>query len=163
MLAAGARASALRINIGGSPAMFSTVLHELAGRNSMAMIQRVLAMGVLDVDMRTGPARFKWTPLHEAASYDAHGAVGALLATGASLAATDTRGLDALEVAIDSSSPKAARLLVEATPLTGRARYNRAAVTAVVHRHRVATAAPSDAAMAATLAAAQAVAALFAA
>jgi len=52
--------------------------------------------------------------------------------------------------------------LLEATPSAGHARYKRAALTVVVRCHRVAAAAPSDAAAAATLAAAQAVAALFA-
>ena len=64
---------------------------------------------------------------------------------------------------IGISNPKAARLLVEATPPAGRARYKRTAVTAVVARHRAAAAVPSDAAAAAKLAAARAVAALFAA
>jgi len=163
LLAAGARASALRVNVGDSPAMFMTVLHQLAAKNDVAMIERVLATGVLEVDVRAGPGCGKRTPLQHAASHDAHRAVGALLAAGASLAATDTEGLDALGLAIDLSSPKAARLLVEATSPAGRARYKRAAVTAVVHHHRAAAAAPSDAAAAAKLAAAQAVAALFAA
>jgi len=150
LLAAGAQTRALRENTGESQAKFMTVLHHLA-------------TGVLEVDVRAGPARFKRTPLHTAAAHDASRAVGALLAAGASLAFTDTQGKDALGLAIGFSSAKAARLLVEATPLANRARYKRAAVTAVVARHRAAAAVPSDAAAAAKLAAAQAVAALFAA
>jgi len=65
-------------------------------------------------------------------------------------------------VAIACSSLRAARLLVEATPPAGRARYKRAAAAAVVCCHRTATATPRDAGVAAKLTAAQAVAALFA-
>ena len=65
-------------------------------------------------------------------------------------------------MAIACCSPKAARLLVEATPPSSRGRYKRAAVTVVVRCHCAATAAPGDAGAAAKLAAAQAVAALFA-
>jgi len=155
LLAAGARASALRVNTGVSPAKYWTVLHDLAENNSAAMIQRVLATGVLDVDARAGPANYERTPLHTAAIHDASRAVGALLAAGASLAATDTKGFDVLELAINFSSPKAARLLMETTPPAGRGRYKRAAVTAVVDRHRAVTAAAAD------LATAQAVSALF--
>ena len=53
---------------------------------------RVVATGVLHVDVRTGPASYKRTPLHCAATCDASRAVGALLAAGASLAATDAEG-----------------------------------------------------------------------
>jgi len=164
LLAAGARASALHVKIGDSQAFYETALHFLAAKNHVAMIERVLATGVLEVDVRAGPARFKRTPLHTAAEHDASRAVGVLLAAGASLAATDTDGgRDALGLAITFSSLKVARLLVEATPPAGRARYKRAAVTAMVRCHRAATAAPLNAAAAAMLAAAQAVAALFAA
>jgi len=162
LLAAGARASALRVNVNKSSAKYWTVLHSLAAKNYAAMIQRVLATGVLDVDVRAGKAFNKRTPLHEAASHDAPRAVSALLAAGASLAATDADGLVALELAIAFSSLKVARLLVDATPPAGRARYKRAAVTVVVRCHRAASAAPCDAGAAAKLAAAQAVAALFA-
>jgi len=166
LLAAGARASALRVNVvnvGDAPAQHFTVLHQLAATNNAAMIERVLATGVLAVDVRAGPGRFKWTPLHYAASYDASRAVGVLLAAGASLAATDTHGFDALLLAIASSSPKVARLLVEATPPARRARYKRAVVQRLAFHRHAAAAAPLDAAAAAKLAAAQAVAALFAA
>jgi len=112
--------------------------------------------------VRTGPALFKLTPLHCAASKNAHDAVGVLLAAGASLAATDADGDDALEVAVSCSSLKAARLLVEATPPADRARYKRSAVAAVEDCERAAAAAPGDAGVAAKLAAARAVAALFA-
>ena len=59
LLAAGARTSALRVNINSSPAELTTALHVVAGKNNAAMIQCVLATGVLDVDVRAGPAHFK--------------------------------------------------------------------------------------------------------
>ena len=162
LLAAGALASALRANVsGGSLAAYSTVLHQLAAKNNAAMLQRVLATGALDVDVRAGPANAKQTPLHVAASRDACRAVAALLAAGATLAATDTQGSDALGLAIATSSAKAARALLEATPPAHRTRYQRAAAARVADRRRAAAAAPFDSATAATRVAAQAVAALF--
>ena len=127
------------------------------------MIQRVLVTGVLAVDVRAEPAHMKRTPLQWGTAFDVSRAVGALLAAGASLAATGTWGYDALGLAIHFSSPKAARLLEDATPPKGRARYKRAAVTAVVRCRSAAAAAPGNADVAATLADAQAVAAQFAA
>jgi hypothetical protein len=59
LLAAGARTSALRVNINSSPAELTTALHVVAGKNNAAMIQCVLATGVLAVDVRAGPAHFK--------------------------------------------------------------------------------------------------------
>jgi len=137
------------------------LLHQLAGQNNAAMLECVLATGVLEVGVRAGPRNYKRTPLHYAALHDAPRAVSALLAAGASLSATDANGEDALVVAISFSSTKAARVLLEATPPMGRARYMRPTFNVVVNRHRAAAAAPSDAAAAAQLAAAHAVAALF--
>ena len=165
LLAAGARASALRVNTGPDAAGFATVLHELAAKdNNAALITRVLATGVLDVDVRAGSADgyMRRTPLHVAATHDAPLAVSALLAGGASLTATDARGMNALQLAIAQSSAKAARPLVEATPRAARPRYAREAAAAVAACVRDAAARPGDAAAAAKLAAARAIAALLA-
>ena len=127
LLAAGAKVSSLRVNTGTDAAHFETVLHQVAAKNDAALIARVLATGVLDVDMRAGPAAglMRRTPLHMAAGHDAPLAVSALLAAGASLTATDACGLNALQLAIAVSSAKAARPLVEATPRAARPRYAR--------------------------------------
>ena len=161
LLAAGASASALRINMGVSPADYMTVLHSLATENSATMLKRVLATGVLDLDVRAGPDRYNWTPLHEAASCDAARAVAALLAASASLATTDSDGDDALQLAIHFSSHKAARLLLEATSPAGRSRYKRAAIQRLADCRSAAKRRPRHAGAAAKLAAARAVAALF--
>jgi ankyrin repeat protein len=162
LLAAGARASSLRVNVGPDAAHSTTVLHELAANNNAALIPRVLATGALDVDVRAGPALERCTPLYLAAMYNAQLAVSALLAGGASLTATDANGMNALQVAINQSSAKAARPLVEATPRAARPRYAREAAAAVAGRTRDAAARPGDAAAAAALAAARAIAALLA-
>jgi hypothetical protein len=160
----GARVSVLRVNTGPDAARFATVLHHVAGKNFAAIIPRVLATGVLDVDVRAGPAAGceRCTPLHMAAMHDAPLAVSALLAGGASLSATDARSYNALQLAISCSSAKAARPLVEATPRAARARYQREAAAVVAERVRDAAARPGDAAAAAKLAAARAIAALLA-
>jgi ankyrin repeat protein len=162
LLAAGARASSLRVNTGSDAAHFETVLHQLAFKNNAGLIARVLATGLLDVDVRAGPDCMRDTPLHVAAGNDAPLAVSALLAGGASLTATDARSLNALQLAIALSCAKAARPLVEATPRADRVRYQREAAHAVAGRVREATARPGDAAAAAKLAAARAITALLA-
>jgi len=131
LLAAGACTSALLVNVGLSAVgVYMTVLHKHAMDDDPAMIQRVLATGALDVDVRSGPAEgcLRRTPLVTAAVWDAPLAVGALLAAGASRTATDAMGVDALHAAINAHSAKAARLLVAATPRAAQARYKRAAV-----------------------------------
>ena len=162
LLAAGARVSSLRVNLGSDAAHFTTVLHELVRKNNAALIPRVLATGALDVDVRAGPANERWTPLHWAAVYDAPLTVSALLAAGASLMATDARGNNALQVAITLSSAKVARPLVEATSRAARLRYQREAARAVAGRARDAAAHPGDATAADKLAAAREIAALLA-
>jgi ankyrin repeat protein len=164
LLAAGARVSSLRADIESDAARSATVLHQLAAKNIAALIPRVLATGALDVDVRTGPADdlMRGTPLHIAVQHDAPLAVSALLAGGASLAATDARGATALHLAIAYSSAKAARPLVEATPAAARSQYKRMAAAAVAMLVRDAAARPGDAAAAAKLAAARAIAALLA-
>jgi ankyrin repeat protein len=163
LLAAGAQASALGVNLGAGATRF-TVLHHLAASNDASLIPRVLATRALDVDMRAGPATH-FTPLHMAAARDAPRAVSALLAGGASLAATAVNGMTALQLAIGKSSAQAARPLVEATPRAVRARLTRDSARAVAARARDAAAAgPADmAAAAAKLAAARAISALLAA
>ena len=140
------------------------MLHELAFKNNAALITRVLATGVLDVDVRAGPSNgcMRRTPLHFAADKDAPLAVSALLAGGASLTATDAGGMNALQLAIDYSSAKAARLLVAATPRAARARHQREAARVVAACVSKAAARPGDATLAATLAAVREVAALLA-
>jgi hypothetical protein len=162
LLAAGAHASALRFNFGPDAAHSETVLHRLALKNDAILIPRILATGVLGVDVRTGAAAHSGTPLHCAASKDAPHAVGALLAGGASLTATTAGGSTALQLAIAGSMAKAARPLVEATPRAQRARYQRQALAAVAARSRDAAAHPGDAAVEASLAAAREIAALLA-
>jgi ankyrin repeat protein len=164
LLAAGARVSSLRVNTGPNAARFGTVLHQLAELNDTALITRVLATGALDVDVRAGPADdcMRRTPLHRATINDAPLAVSALLAGGASLTATDAGGSNALQLAIATSSAKAARPLVEATPPAARAPYKRAAAIAVAARVRDVAARPGDATLAAKLAAAREIAALLA-
>ena len=165
LLAAGAQASALRVNIGADAAHFATVLHDLAMKNDASLIPRVLATRTLDVDVRTGPAEAwaRFTPLHMAASHDAPRAISALLAGGASLTAPAADGLTALQLAISFGSAKAARPLVEATPRAERARLRRDAARAEAACARAAAARPGDAASAAALAAAREIAALLAA
>jgi hypothetical protein len=160
LLAVGARVSALRANIGPDAAGFMTVLHQLASSNNAALIARVLATGVLDVDVCAGPANERLTPLHWAAMKDAPLAVSALRAGGASLTATHAGGVNALQLAIAHSSAKAARLLVAATPRAARAGYKREAAAVVAVHARDAAARPGDATLAAKLAAAREVAAL---
>ena len=164
LLAAGARASSLRANIGSDAAHFATVLHQLSEENNAALITRVLATGALDVDVRMGPADgcLRATPLHLAASMDAPLAVSALLAAGASLTATDARGMNAFQLALGACSAKAAQLLVDATPPAARPQYQRLAALAVAVCVSDAAARPGDAAAAAKLAALRAVAALLA-
>jgi hypothetical protein len=162
LLAAGASTSSLLVNTGPDAARFETVLHQLAGKNNAALIARVLATGVLDVDVRAGPAHMRCTPLHIAAHHDAPLAIGALLAGGASLTATHTGGMNALQAAINQSNAKAARPLVEATPRAARARYAREAARTTAARARDAASRPGDAAAAGKLAAARAIAALLA-
>ena len=162
LLAAGARVSALRVNVGATTASFSTVLHELVALNHAALITRVLATGALDVDVRAGPELARRTPLHLAAGSDAPLVVSALLAGGASLTVTDAFHANALQLAIYRGSTKAARPLVEATPRAARAAYQRAAAHRVAARIRDATARPGDTELAAKLAAAREVAALLA-
>ena len=164
LLAAGAQASALRVNCGVDAAHFNTLLHQLAKHNDGSLIPRVLATRALDVDVRAGPAHNRSTPLHLAASHDAPRAVSALLAGRASLTATDGDGLTALQVAIGHSSAKAARPLVEATPRAERTRCKELAALIVAACAQAAAAAgPGDAAAAAELAAAREIAALLAA
>ena len=165
LLAAGAQASALRVNVGPDAAHFRTVLHQLAKHNDSSLIPRVLATRALDVDVRAGPAMGRCTPLHVTAFSDAPRAVSALLAGGASLTATTADGLTALQLAIERSSAHAARPLVESTPRAARARLTRDAARAVAARTREAAAArPGDAAAAAAkLAAAREIATLLAA
>ena len=162
LLAAGAQASALRLNCGADPAHFNTVLLQLAAKDDASLITRVLATRALDVDVRAGPAPSwrRFTPLHMAAASDAPRAVSALLAGGASLTATTADGLTALQVAIDCSCAQAARPLVEATPVAARVRASREAARAVAARARDAAARPGDVDAAAKLAAARAIAAL---
>ena len=160
LLAAGARVSALRVNLGRDAAHFESVLHHLAMTNKAALIPRVLATGALDVDVRAGPARQRLTPLHSAAYNDAPQAVSALLAGGASLTATDGDGENALQLAIYRGSTKAARPLVAATPPAARARHQREAARVVAVHRRDAAARPGDAALAAKLAGAREIAAL---
>ena len=164
LLAAGARTSALRANVGPDAAYFSTVLHDLAFKNHAALITRVLTTGMLDVHVRAGPAAGcdRCTPLHWAAGNDAPLAVSALLAAGASLTATDARGMNALHVAIACSSAKAAQPLVQATPPAARLQYQREAARVVAERARDVAARPGDAAAAAKSVAARAIAALLA-
>jgi hypothetical protein len=162
LLAAGARASSLRVNVGPDAASFWTVLHHLAAKNNAALITRVLATGVLDVDVRAGPAQMRCTPLHMAAINDAPRAVSALLAGGASLTATHADGFNALQMAIGESSAKAARPLVEATPRAARAQYAREAALARARAATTAAARPGDAAAAGKLAAAREIVALLA-
>lgn len=114
------------------------------------------------VDVRAGPAQMRLTPLHIATRHDAPLAIGALLAGGASLAATHTGGMNALQVAINQSNAKAAQLLVEVTPRAARAQYVREAARTTAARARDAAARPGDAAAAATLAAAREITALLA-
>jgi hypothetical protein len=165
LLVAGAQASALRFNCGSDAARFNTVLHQLAGSNDAPLITRVLATRVLDVDVRAGPAPTwrRFTPLHTAAYLDAPRAVSALLAGGASLMATNADGMPALQVAIDRSCAQAARPLVEATPVTARARAARDAAYVLAVRARDAAARPGDVDATVKLAAARAIAALLAA
>jgi hypothetical protein len=162
LLAAGARASSLRANFGSNAAGFWTVLHQLAGENNAVLITRVLATGVLEVDVRAGPDCLRCTPLHYAAMLDTPLAVSALRAGGASLTATEAHGMNALQVVIDCSSAKAARPLVEATPRAARPRYAHEAAAAVAACVRRVAAQPGDAAAAAKLAAARAIVALLA-
>jgi hypothetical protein len=162
LLAAGARASSLRGNVRSDAAHFTTVLHELAAKNDAASLARVLATGVLDVDVRAGPALAGFTPLHRAAMFDAPLAVSALLAAGASTTATDAIGANALLLAISNSSAKAARPLVAATPPAARAQYKSVAARAVAVRFSKAAVLPGDASAVALLAAAREVAALLA-
>lgn len=165
LLAAGAQASALRVDFsGGRPASKWTLLHELAQSDNAAMLTRVLATGALAVDERAGRETSRnATPLLVAAEKDAARACAALLAAGASLAATDSNGSGALQTAVESSAPRAARLLLEAAPPKSalRAGYKRAVKHVVEVRRRAAAAAPGDADAAARLVAAHAVAALF--
>ena len=158
------RASGLRTNVMPSEGRFRTVLYQLAADDNAALITRVLATGALDVDMRAGPANdcMRYTPLHMAANKDAPLAVSALLAGGASLTATDARGMNALQLAIAHSSAKAARPLVEATPRAARAQFKHTAARAAASRSNDAAARPGDAMLAAKLAAAREVAALLA-
>jgi hypothetical protein len=162
LLAAGARASSLRANVGPDAAGCLTVLHQLAGNNNAALIARVLATGALDVDARAGPELARCTPLHMAAQHDAPLAVSALLAAGASLTATHAGGMNALQLAIVTSSTKAARLLVEATPPAARVGCKREAAHFEAACVRAVAAQPGDAAAVAKLAAAREVAALLA-
>ena len=167
LLAAGAQASALRIDFsGGRPASSRwTLLHEFAQSDNAAMLTRVLATGALAVDERAGrEASRNVTPLLVAAEQDAARACAALLAAGASLAATDANGAGALQTAIEYSAPRVARLLLAAAPPKGalRAGYKRAVKHVVEARRRAAAAAPGDARAAARLVAAHDVAALFA-
>ena len=141
---------------------FKTVLHEMAAHNNAAIIQRVLATGMLDVDVRAGPDCMRCTPLHMAAMHDAPLAVSTLLAAGASMTATDADGMNALQVAIGASSAKAARPLVEATPRAARPRYQREAAAVVAEWVRRVAARPGDVAEAARLVATRAIAALLA-
>ena len=165
LLAAGAQASALRVNFGADAAHFNTVLHQLAGSNDAPLITRVLATRALDVDVRAGPAPTwrRFTPLHMAACHDAPRAVSALLAGGASLTATNADGTTALQVAISLSSAQAARPLVEAMPRAARARHVREAAHVVAARARDAAARPVDVDATAKLTAAREIAALLAA
>ena len=163
LLAAGAQASALRANVGADAADFNTVLHRLAVKNDGSLIPRVLATRALDVDVRSGPAHGRITPLHTAAFKDAPRAASALLAGGASLTATDgANGMTALQLAIANSSAKAARPLVEATPRAERTRLRNFAARVEAACARAAAARPGDAAAAAKLAAAREVVTLLA-
>ena len=163
LLAAGAQVSALRVNTHPDAATFNSVLHELAAKNDDSLIPRVLATRALDVDVRSGPAHGRITPLHTAAFNDAPRAVSALLAGGASLTAITASGKTALQLAIGKSSAKAARPLVEATPRAARARCQRLAADIVAARARDAAARPRDAVATSKHAAAREVAALLAA
>jgi len=83
-----------------------------------------------------------------------------LLVGGASMTATDARGLNALQLAIGSSSAKAAAPLVEATPRATRPRYQREA--ALARTQAAAAARSNNAAGVALLPAARAIVALLA-
>jgi len=165
LLAADAKPSALRHNFGRDAAHSVTLLHVLALKNDATIIPRVLATGVLDVDVRSGKRAAaehillgSRTPLHVAAFANAPRAVSALLAGGASVTATDVDGKDALMLAISVSSAKAALPLVAAMPSAAfpRARYQDEARKWLAKCERDA---PSDAA---ELADAQAIASMVA-
>jgi hypothetical protein len=163
LLAAGAQPRALLCTMDDPDAARApTVLHFLAEHDDAALIPRVLATRVLDVDARAGATLGHFTPLHVAAASDAPRSVSALLAAGASLAATTAGDMTALQLAIDRSCAKAARPLVEATPPADRPRYAREAAHVIACCARRTAARPSDAAAVAELAAARAVAALLA-
>ena len=164
LLAAGAQASALRVNFGPDAARFNSVLHLLAAKNDAVLIPRVLATGALDTEFRAGEADDYATPLQFAAKCDAPRAVSALLAGGASLTDTTVNGMNALQVAINRSCAQAARPLVEATPRAAHTWLAREAACVVAVRAREAAAArPGDTAAVTRFAAAREIAALLAA